>query len=200
MLDNVKKAFAEIGKAASKFRETDASLAARLKALSEQRHALLRRHVSRADYARVLCSHIDTKADEECGNFVAFLQGNALGKGVYTWLKDGGATAHNVLHITNGVVEPRGLLSHSDIASEAILEMPAMFLFREQIKAAITQAVQAMKWPFADCTPLDEILAGIEAIDTEVKDLTEQRRELHQQAREVGISLAPRAIDPASGG
>ncbi|MBN4938075.1 hypothetical protein JY409_08485 [Stenotrophomonas maltophilia] len=77
-----------------------------------------------------------------------------------------------------------------DNPTDPLTQHAATFLFRDEMKRAAAQVVEAMQYPFPDAKSLVEVRARLSEIDSELASLGVLRGELEAQAKALGITLS----------
>ncbi|WP_164153142.1 hypothetical protein [Stenotrophomonas maltophilia] len=77
-----------------------------------------------------------------------------------------------------------------DNPTDSLTQHAATFLFRDEMKRAAAQVVEAMQYPFPNAKSLVEVRARLIEIDSELASLGVLRGEVEAQAKALGITLS----------
>lgn len=196
MLDNVKKAMSVINRSAIRLRKQIAEVNEQIRALEKERAELMSTPVVRSDFVRAVCAAIDVMADNEQSAYSDYFFDQIKGKVAHGW---GSPAAHNMIAMADGRVKLQGLFNRQRNYPDpdAAPLRAVIFLFRDAIKKALTESIEAFAWPIEGAKPLDEITARVEEIDREIERLLAERKELAAMAREIGIDVSDARLSAA---
>jgi uncharacterized small protein (DUF1192 family) len=189
MLDHVKKAMSVVNRSANRLRKQIAEIGEQISALEKEKSALCRTPVLQNDFVRAICGAIDVMAEEEREAYSTYLWRQVMGRMRGNW---GHPIYENMVRMMNGRVKLHGLFTRQENYPDpdTLPLLPAMFLFRDAIKKALTESIEAFEWPISETKSFDEIRARIAEIDDEMERLEAKRKELYAVAEEVGIDVS----------
>lgn len=175
-----------------------AALNGRIDQLQAERVALLKQPITREDYAALIHADIDRLAD----GYRDLTASKMLARMSLDAKPGEPADVQTAMRFPRvGFSSLAGGLRDPvrDFDGEPLSQGAATFLFRDDMKRAATEAVNAIKkWPFPNAKPLGDSLARIAQIDAELVDLKAQRTEVVDQSGELGLDV-PAPLPPGDG-
>ncbi len=168
LLDTVKNAVAELAGA-------NRNLDAEIDKLRARQAEIKTLPMPRDDYIAALCEGVDARAARWAETFLHRCEHD---------MTRYDAAPHMV------VLESNGTWNGKDVMPD-----PLYGIFSDEIKAAITKSVRAMKWPAKVGPARAERSREMAAIEQRIKEIETQRRELRESAREAGIDIAVLTAD-----
>ena len=212
-LESVKALLPSVEETTTKIRDAIRTLRRQMTALKKQRDELLASPLSLADVEKLLHAQIDKEADA-----YRSMAAKELSNALYTTSHGSGGAIHKPKHkgaasgqlvddmvafsgsMLGGIRDVRPTRSFPlDTGSQPFIQTAAAFFFRDEMKRGASEIVAAMKYPFADALPLDQVRERVAALDVELAELAAAHNELEKQARALGIAL-PGYEDEAGGG
>ncbi|CAM5528706.1 hypothetical protein [Rhodanobacter lindaniclasticus] len=188
---DIKKTFDEMTKGAQQLRASASNLRSRIAALDSERTTLRAAPITASDYVELIHADIDRVANRVRDQLAMQIERLAEGCDDH-----GHQQARVSLALTLKARDRPVLLGHlrslngGDFDTQEFRQDMATFFMRDELKAAATEAVEAIKqWPFPDAQPMAKSLARIRAIDTEVSRLSAELEALEQHAAELNLSI-----------
>lgn len=197
---SLKELLPSVREVADQVRQHVHTLQARITALQDERDALLKKGITREDYADLLCAEIDRKADAHCAaiakNLSADLQSAIAGHKpapgqamawIPTVVNARAASAQDRSVLRSGIRDRYGR-DHDDVP---LTQISATFLFREELKRTSREMVALIApWPFVHAVGLKEATARLDAIAGELQRLGRELDDIRADAQAVGIDVA----------
>jgi len=138
MFDKIRTSFRDGLKT---LRDEESRLRAQLETARRRREDLLTLKLAKADVVALLVGMVDSKAERYPATLRAAIEG--LINSTQTKRDKLGVA----IQVRGGIFSPIKSSGQSTVAGPEHLEVGFCYLFREQIKAAVAQAVEGMDWP-----------------------------------------------------